>query len=109
MKLIKAFVHHVRCAPIVDALADAGFRNVTLQTVTGMLKPISDNEQNYSTGVSGLVISEARLSLVCEDDEVEAVTELIRSVARIGNQLSGWVYVSPVEQALPIGGEHENH
>lgn len=105
MKLVKAFIHHVRSAQVVDALADAGYRNITLQTVTGMLKPLSESEQEYSTDASGLVISEIRLSLVCEDSEVDAVTALIRRVARIGNQISGWVYVSPVEQALPIGGE----
>ena len=105
MKLIKAFVHHVRTATVVQALADAGYRNVTLQDVKGILKPISDHEQRYSSEASGLVISETRLSLVCEDDEVDEVTDLIRGVARIGPHISGWVYVSPVELALPIGGD----
>lgn len=107
MKLVKAFIHHVRSAQVVDALADAGYRNITLQTVTGMLKPLSESEQEYSTDASGLVISEIRLSLVCDDAEVDRVTEIIRRVARIGTQISGWVYVSPVEQALPIGGESD--
>lgn len=105
MKLIKAFLHLVKSAQVVDALADAGYRNVTLQTVTGMLKPLNETEQAYSSEASGLVISEVRLSLVCEDNEVDAVTTLIRRVGRIGSHISGWVYVSPVEQALPIGGE----
>lgn len=105
MKLIKAFMHHVRSASVVDALAQAGYRNITLQTVSGMLKPLSDSEQHYSTEASGLVISEIRLSLVCEDSEVDTVTSIIRHFARIGSQISGWVYVSPVDQALPIGGE----
>jgi nitrogen regulatory protein P-II 1 len=105
MKLIKAYIHHIRTAEVVQALADAGFRNITLQNVMGMLKPLSENEQAYSIEAGGLVISEVRLSLVCEDLEVAAVTEIIRRVARIGPQISGWVYVSPVEQAMPIGGE----
>ncbi|MGH8630182.1 MAG: P-II family nitrogen regulator, partial [Burkholderiales bacterium] len=69
MKLIKAFIHHVRTAAVVEALADAGYRNLTLQDVKGMLKPLSESEQNYSTE-AGLVISEVRVSLVCEDHEV---------------------------------------
>jgi nitrogen regulatory protein P-II 1 len=104
MKLIKAFIHHVRTAAVVEALADAGYRNLTLQDVKGMLKPISENEQYYSQAGSALVISEVRLSLVCEDHEVEAVTSIMRTVARIGPHISGWVYVSPVDQVLPIGG-----
>ncbi len=102
MKLIKAFVHHVRAPVVVQALADAGYRNITLQDVKGMLKPLGEHEQDYSPG-TGSVISEVRPSLVCEDDRVNAVTMLIRQVARIGPDISGWV--SPVEQAPSIGGE----
>lgn len=108
MKLVKAFIHHVRTADVVQALADAGFRNLTVQDVRGMLKPISENERDYSRDDAGLVISEARLSLVCEDQEVDAVTAIIRTTARIGPHISGWVYVSPVEKMLPIGGPTDN-
>jgi len=104
MKLVKAFIHHVRTAAVVQALADAGYCNLTLQDVKGMLKPINENEEDYSRDVGGLVISEARLSLVCEDLEVDKVAAIIRTTARIGPQISGWIYVSPVEQVLPIGG-----
>lgn len=103
MKLIKAFIHHVRTPDVVQALADAGYRNLTVQDVKGMLKPLDESEHSYSRDGAGLVISEARLSLVCEDEEVNAVTAIIRTVAVIGPNISGWVYVSPVEQALPIG------
>lgn len=106
MKLIKAFVHHVRASAVVEALADAGFRNLTLHDVKGMLKPITENEREYSGDTGGLVISEVRLSLVVEDAQVDAVVSIIRSVGRVGAHegVCGHVYVSPVEQAWPIGG-----
>lgn len=105
MKLIKAFIHHVRTSAVVEALADAGYRNLTLQDVRGMLKPITENERDYSSEAGGLVISETRLSLVVEDSEVDAVTSIIRTVGRVGqhSHVCGYVYVSPVEQMLPIG------
>lgn len=106
MKLIKAFLHHVRTADVIQALADAGFRNITLQDVRGMLKPITENERDYSAEAGGLAISEARLSLVVDDNQVDAVTSIIRTVGRVGkhDHVCGYVYVSPVEQMLPIGG-----
>lgn len=104
MKLIKAFVHHVRVPPLIQALADAGYRNITLQDVKGMLKPLGEHELDFSQGMVP-VISEVRVSLVCEDQAVKAVTTLIREVAAIGPHVSGWVYVSPIDQALPIGGD----
>ncbi len=104
MKLIKAFLHHVRTAAVVEALTEAGYRNLTLHDVKGMLKPITENERDYSAETGGLVISEVRLSLVVEDHEVDAATTLIRTAGRVGPHVSGYVYVSPVEQVLPIGG-----
>jgi nitrogen regulatory protein PII len=104
MKLINAIIHHVRTVTVIEALADAGYRNLTLQDVRGTLNPITEGERDYSAGAGGLVISEVRLSLVVEDGEVDAVTSIIRTVGRVGPHISGYVYVSPVEQVLPIGG-----
>jgi nitrogen regulatory protein P-II 1 len=103
MKIITAFLHHVRVTPVVDALNDAGYRNLTLQDVKGTLKPVNESEQAYSSEAR-LVISEVKLSLVCEDAEVNRITDIIRTTGKIGSEISGWVYVSPIEQALPIGG-----
>ena len=104
MKLIKAYIHHVRTEAVVAALADAGYRNLTLHDVKGMLKPITEDERDYTHETAGLVISETRLSLVVEDPEVDTVVAIIRTAGRVGPHVSGYVYVSPVEQALPIGG-----
>jgi len=106
MKQIKAFIHHVRSATVVEALGDAGYKNITLLDVKGTLKPLSESEQDYSTD-AGVVISEIGISLVCEDSQVDEVTGIIRTSGRIGPNISGWVYVSPVEQVLPIG-DHDN-
>ncbi len=104
MKQINAFVHHIRSAAVVDALRDAGVTNITLLDVKGTLKPLSEAEQEYSVRAGLVVISEVRISLVCEDIDVLRVTGIIRQEGRIGSSISGWVYVSPVEQVLPIGG-----
>ncbi len=104
MKLVKAFLHHVRSPKVVQALADAGYDNITLEDVKGMLKPITADEESFSRDTIAVVISESRLSLVCEDNKVTEVTDIIRTVGSIGPHISGWVYVSPVEQMLPIGG-----
>ncbi|MDP4743700.1 MAG: hypothetical protein NWS22_02520 [Porticoccaceae bacterium] len=49
MKQIKAFIHHVRSAIVVEALRDAGYKNITLLDVKGTLKPLNESEQTYST------------------------------------------------------------
>lgn len=103
MKLITAFLHHVRVNAVVDALNDAGYRNLVLQDVRGTLAPLDEFERVYSAEAR-LVISEAKLSITCDASEVENITDIIRLVGKIGQEISGWVYVSAIENALPIGG-----
>ena len=108
MKQIKAFIHHVRSAVVVEALRDEGYKNITLLDVKGTLKPLSEAEQDYSSE-SGVVISEVRVSLVCEDSEVDKVTRLIRKSGHIGSNISGWVHkrsgpnISGLVDKLPPG------
>ena len=104
MKQITAFIHHVRTAEVIDALHDAGYKNMALLDLKGTLKPLGEQELAY-TSEAGVVISEVQLSLVCEDDQVAEATTIIRKTGKIGPNISGWVYVSPIEQALPIDGE----
>ena len=40
-KEVKAFIHRNRVADVVDALNKAGFRNITIVDVQGMLKALS--------------------------------------------------------------------
>ena len=103
LKQIKAFIHHVRSVTVVEALRDAGYKNITLMDVKGTLKALSESEQDFSVE-AGVVISEVRVSLVCEDIQVDDVTSIIRKAGRIGPNISGWVYVSPVDAAIAIDG-----
>ena len=103
MKLIKAFIHHIRAPEVIQALSAGGFRRISLLESKGTLRAISDTETDFSLESGGLLIAETQLELVCEDHEVEVATTLIQTNARIGPQISGWIYVSAVETALPIG------
>lgn len=103
MKLIKAFIHHVRAPEVIKALSAGGFRRISLLESKGTLRAISDTEVDFSLEAGGLLIAEAQLELVCEDHEVPAATAIIQTTARIGPEVCGWAYVSAIEQAFPIG------
>jgi nitrogen regulatory protein P-II 1 len=107
MKQVTAFIHHVRSADVIDALRDAGYKNLSILDIKGTLKPLGEQELAYSSE-AGVVISEVQLSLVCDDNQVDEVTAIIRKAGKIESNISGWVYVSPVEQALPIGGAEDH-
>lgn len=108
MKLIKAYIHHVRTAPVVQALADAGYRPLELLEVKGTLKPLAGEEPYYSAEGVGLFIGEVRVEVVCEDSQAEEVTNIIRAHGGVGPRVSGWIYISPIDQALPVGGDPQD-
>ena len=71
----------VRAAEVVQALADAGFRNLVLTDVRGPLPSVSDDERDYSTEGAGLVIGAVRLDLVCQHSEAASVAAIICSIS----------------------------
>jgi len=102
MKEIKAFVHRKRVADIVHALKGAGYNNVSVIDVMGMLKALDAQEQDYSIEIGEKVITEVKLELVCPAAQVDEAIALIRRHGRTGRPDAGWVYVSALELALPI-------
>lgn len=105
MKEIKAFVHRSRVADIVHALKGAGYYNVSVIDVLGMLKALDTQEQDYSIEIGEKVITEVKLEVVCTVAQVDEAIALIRQHGRTGQPNAGWVYVSAIEQALPIPEE----
>lgn len=103
MKEIKAFVHRNRIADVVRALEGAGFRSLSVIDVKGMLKALGHKEQEYSIEIGEKVITEMKLELVCEDARAAEAARIIQRSADTGQAEGGWVYISDVEQALPIG------
>ncbi len=104
MKEVKAFIHRGRIADIVHALDEAGFRHLSVVDVKGLLRALSDREQNYSIEIGERVTNEVKLEVFCEDDEAERAVQLIRQHGRTGQSVAGWVYLSTVDRAWPIDG-----
>ncbi|MFZ5608940.1 MAG: P-II family nitrogen regulator [Pseudomonadota bacterium] len=102
MKEIKAFIHRNRIVDVVHALKTAGFRNISVIDVKGMLKALDSQEQQYSIEIGEKVITEVKLELVCEADKVDQAVALIRENGRTGQPNAGWVYISEIESAYPI-------
>jgi nitrogen regulatory protein P-II 1 len=43
-----------------------------------------------------------QMELFCEDTDVARAVEIFRRVGRTGHADAGWIYVSTIEQSLPI-------
>lgn len=102
MKQVKAFVHRNRVGDLIHALDAAGFRRVSLFDVKGLLRALSAREQEYSVELGEKVISEVHVEVFCEDADVARAVEVIRRVARTGHADAGWIYISPIDESIPI-------
>lgn len=113
MKEIKAYVHRNRIADVISAVEGSGLiettrvqgvRNINVTSVHSLLKPIDNVEQRYSVELGEAVIAEVRLELICEDSQVDPLVELIERTARTGQAIAGWIVVTDIVKATPIGG-----
>lgn len=103
MKEIKAFIHRNRAADVIRALKGAGYGNLSVVDVKGMLAALDERERDYSIELGEETITEVKLELVCEDENraAEAV-RLIQENAKTGQPEAGWIYISEIQAALPI-------
>ncbi len=103
MKEIKAFIHRNRAADVIRALKGAGFSNLSVVDVKGMLAALDERERDYSIELGEETITMVKLELVCEDESRTAeAAHIIRDNARTGQPEAGWIYISEIQAALPI-------
>ena len=109
MKEIKAYIHNHRIADVIRALkesgqcdANTGCRNLSVTGVRSLLKPVDSSERHYAVDLAEEVINESKLELICEDDQVDELVEIIGRAARTGQGDAGWIYVSDIISAVPV-------
>ena len=107
MKSLIVYMHTHRAAGLVQALLEAGIERVAFSAVSGMLNALADEGHSFSVELGSEVLREARLEVICADDQLEATANLIRRHARTGQAIAGYVVVTEVVEFFVIdGGPH---
>jgi len=104
LKEIKAFIHRNRVADVIHALKKAGFRDLSVIDVKGILKALDSQEQEYSIEIGEKVITEVKVELVCEVNQLDEAVDIIRDNAHTGQPDAGCIYVSDIAAKIPIEG-----
>jgi nitrogen regulatory protein P-II 1 len=100
---VKAYVHRNRIADVVSALSSAGFRNLCVVDVQGLLHALDKKEQQYSVEIGQKVITEVKLELVCDSESQTAqAVALIREYGKTGQPEAGWIYISEIKASIEI-------
>jgi len=102
MKEVKAYVRCQKVEPVLDALEAAGYDGATLIDVLGLGSYSDPRTEKYSIRCVEKYSDLAKLELVCANDAVHRIVEIIREKAHTGLQGDGLIFVSPVEMAIKI-------
>jgi len=111
MKEIKAYVQKDRVADVIDALKNAtvwggvggdATHNLAVYLVRGLAADAHSGNLRYSMELGDQVVNEFKLELICRDEEVSELVQVITVAARTGGPLGGWVTVGDLEQAVRI-------
>lgn len=102
MKLIKAYIRTNMIDKVIRALEDAGFTDMTVIDVRAIRSGIDPADLEYSVEIAERYMNVAKLDMILEDKDVERAKEIMLKTARTGRKGDGFIYVSPVDEAIHI-------
>lgn len=102
MKLIKAVVNTDRLDELRDRMFEIGAPGLTVDSVMGIGKPLSQMRYSESRGFIPKFFAKSRVEIVLEDERVEEVVAAIRAVCATGHTGDGKVFVLPVDEAVRV-------
>ena len=105
MKEVNAYIRHALVGKVVEALEQAGFRDMTLFDGKGVTSGLPKEEYDYSLELAEKYINVVKLEIVCRDQDTDEVVRLIRVNAHTGKPGDGLVFVKPIDHAVRIA-EH---
>jgi nitrogen regulatory protein P-II 1 len=102
MKLITAIVKPFKLDEVKEALKGTGIHGMTMSEVQGFGRQAGHTEVYRGTEYKIDFVPKVRLDIVCDDEDVERVTEAITLSSRTGKIGDGKVWVTPVDQVIRI-------
>jgi nitrogen regulatory protein P-II 1 len=102
MKEIKAFIRSAKAETVLSALESVGIDGSTLIDVMGLGAFADSRSAKYSVNTVTRFSQMAKIEVVCCDEDVHRVVEVLRSAAHTGLRGDGIIYVSHVDMAVKI-------
>ncbi|MDR0951184.1 MAG: P-II family nitrogen regulator [Candidatus Ancillula sp.] len=102
MKLITAIIQPNKLNDIKSALSSAGIHGLTVSNANGYGRQKGHTEVYRGAEYVVDLIPKVRLEMVCDDIDVNTVTEVIIRAANSGNIGDGKIWITPVEDVIRI-------
>ncbi|HKJ46753.1 MAG TPA: P-II family nitrogen regulator [Balneolales bacterium] len=105
MKEVKAFIRCDKAEEVMEALEQTGEKNVTLIDVMGVGSLADPHTAKYSIECVKKFSDVAKIELICRDEDVKSIVDIIRRKAYTGMKGDGMIYTTPVEHFVEIRSE----
>ena len=102
MKKIEAIIKPFKLEDVKNALHDVGVQGMTVSEVKGFGRQKGHTEIYRGSEYTVDFVPKAKLEIVADDDDVEAIIAAIVKAANTGKIGDGKIFVLPVEQAVRI-------
>jgi nitrogen regulatory protein PII len=102
MKLITAIIKPHKVDDVKSAVRAIGIAGITVTEVKGFGRQGGHTERYRGAEYTIEFTPKAKLEIVVGDDQVEAVTDAIRTAANAGQIGDGKIWVTPVEAIIRI-------
>jgi nitrogen regulatory protein P-II 1 len=102
VKLIKAYIRTYMSDRVIHALARIGAPRLTAIDIRSMGDEIDPQQLEVSAQHAGTYTTMVKLEIVCMNEEVQEIKDLIRKNAKTGYPGDGIITVSPVDEVIGI-------
>ena len=102
MQLITAIIKPFKLEDVKDALTGAGITGMTLTEVQGHGRQSGHTEVYRGAEYTTSFLPKVRLEILCDDGDVDRITEVIQAAATTGKIGDGKLWVVDVHRALRL-------
>ncbi len=101
MKEIKAYMREFKAEEVINSLEEAGVPGITVINMRSTGKNIPE-DASYSIDFCEKIASIAKIEVVCSDEDVVKLVDIIQKTAYTGQKGDGMIFITNIEHAIKI-------
>lgn len=102
MKKIISYIRQEKADIVIEKLEEAGVKGMTLLDANALAEWADKKAFSFSIEYVQKYSKVVKIELICNNEDSDKLVKIISKYARTGNSGDGWIFVSPVEQAVRI-------
>lgn len=102
MKEIKAYIRLIKAEDVIHALEKAGVPGFTAIEVKAIGAAVEPERAKFSIEYAEKISPITKIELVCKDEDVVRIVDIIKETAYTGHKGDGIIFVSDVNEAIKI-------